>query len=89
MTPLARILVAAAVAALSIRAISHAAAQPRGPAGSLSVVEATIADLQRAMADGRATSRAITAQSLERLSQYRGPSECGDYSEPHGLGRGR
>jgi amidase len=69
MTPLARILVGAAVAAFSIRAISHAAAQPRGPAG-FSVVEATIADLQRAMADGRATSRAITAQSLERLNQY-------------------
>ena len=35
-----------------------------------SVVEATIADMQKAMADGRATSRDIVQQSLTRIALY-------------------
>src|SRR5438270_10453648 len=35
-----------------------------------SVVEASIADMQRAMADGRVTSRELVRQYLERIGTY-------------------
>ena len=35
-----------------------------------SVVEATIADMQSAMQDGRVTSRAIVQEYLDRIARY-------------------
>jgi amidase len=45
--------------------------QPKQP-GSFSVVEASIADLRRAMESGQTTSRAVTAQYLARIARYNG-----------------
>jgi amidase len=45
---------------------SFTAAQP----ASFSVVEATIADMQRAMRDGRITARGIVQQYLDRIAKY-------------------
>ncbi|HUK36108.1 MAG TPA: amidase family protein [Vicinamibacterales bacterium] len=46
----------------------HAASPPRR--GPFSVVEASIADMQRAMREGRITSRELVRQSLERIGTY-------------------
>ena len=58
-------------AAMVFAALSVVAGQT-GAGGSVafSVVEASIADLRRAMDDGRTTSRAITEQYLSRLQRY-------------------
>jgi amidase len=42
----------------------------RAQAASFSVVEATIADMQAAMGQGRITSRAIVQQYLDRIAKY-------------------
>src|SRR6186713_2717305 len=52
------------VGALSVLAAGQTKAPP------FTVVEASIADLRRAMDDGRTTSRAITEQYLSRLQRY-------------------
>jgi amidase len=56
-------------------ALASSAQAPRGPrpapsARPFSVVEASIPDMQRAMAEGRVTSRELTRQSLERIAYY-------------------
>src|SRR5688572_16605956 len=43
---------------------------PAAPAGAFSVVEATIADMRTAMAQGRITSRELVRQSLERIATF-------------------
>jgi len=50
-------------------------AQPRGPSEaratpSFSIVEATIPEMQRAMAEGRVTSRELVALSLQRIATH-------------------
>ena len=58
-------------AAMVMAALSVVAGQTRaGGSAAFSVVEASIADLRRAMDDGRTTSRAITEQYLSRLQRY-------------------
>jgi amidase len=43
---------------------------PAAPARAFSVVEATIADMRTAMAQGRTTSRELVRQSLERIATF-------------------
>src|SRR5262245_17625712 len=45
-------------------------ALPASPARSVSVVEATIPDMQRAMTEGRVTSRELVVQYLTRIALY-------------------
>jgi amidase len=52
---------------------------------SISVVEASITDLRRAMADGRTTSRAITAQYLARIARYNGTLNAAITINPRAL----
>src|SRR5688572_16031179 len=54
---------------VAIAAVTVTAAAQR-PAPPFSVVEATIADMQAAMAQGRVTSRDIVQQSLTRIALY-------------------
>ena len=65
-----------AVHALTVAALAGVtAAQPVRPqpaAAPFTVVEATIADMRTAMERGRATSRAIVQQSLDRIARYEG-----------------
>jgi amidase len=60
----------ASVSALVLAALVAQAPAPRGPAAAFSIVEASIADMRRAMEQGRATSRDIVAQSLVRIATY-------------------
>lgn len=48
------------------------AGQTRTGGSSFSVVEASIADMRRAMDDGRTTSRAMTAEYLARVERFNG-----------------
>ncbi|HXH25639.1 MAG TPA: amidase family protein, partial [Vicinamibacterales bacterium] len=59
------------------------AAQPAPP--PFSVVEATIADMQRAMQEGRTTSREIVAQSLLRIATYEDRLNAVLYVNPRAL----
>jgi amidase len=59
----------AAVVAASL-ATGSCAAPPPAPAPPFDVVEASIADMQAAMRDGRTTSRAIVTQYLTRIGLY-------------------
>lgn len=59
------------------------AAQPAPP--PFSVVEATIADMQRAMQEGRTTSREIVAQSLLRIATYEDRLNAALYVNPRAL----
>ncbi|HWI19283.1 MAG TPA: amidase family protein, partial [Vicinamibacterales bacterium] len=63
---LAGIFVLAATAA----ACSNSTPAPAAQAAPFSVVEATIPDLQKAMQEGRVTSRQITEQYLVRIALY-------------------
>jgi amidase len=58
------------VIVLALVAMSHAQTPSRTPEPSFSVVEASIADLQAAMEQGRTTSREIVRQYLERIAVY-------------------
>jgi amidase len=64
--PIRRLVPLAALASFA----SPAEAQRRAPAPPVTVVEATIADLQAAMAAGRITSRELVRLSLERIALY-------------------
>ena len=56
---------------LAVVTVGWAAAQGgRRPAATFTVVEATIADMQAAMKDGRATSRSIVTEYLTRIAIY-------------------
>jgi amidase len=55
-------------AARSSRLLSATA--PQAPARPFTVVEATIPDMQKAMADGRVTSRELVQQYLIRIAKY-------------------
>ena len=55
-----------------LAAMTMAEGQTRRGGSPFSVVEASIADLRRAMDDGRTTSRAITEQYLSRLERFNG-----------------
>jgi hypothetical protein len=59
------VLIGALLATLTVGAREVAAAQPR-----FSVVEAGIADMQKAMKDGRVTSRELVLQYLTRIATY-------------------
>src|SRR5688572_23068906 len=61
------------------------AGQTRTGGSSFSVVEASIADLRRAMDDGRTTSRAITAQYLARLERFNGTLRAAITINPNAL----
>ena len=54
---------------VSVAAVASLAVFAQSPP-RFSVVEATMADMQKAMADGRATSRDIVQQSLTRIALY-------------------
>lgn len=69
MPRLCGILIVAAVATSVISPRSLASRQRASPP-PLSVVEATITDLRKAMESGQTTSRAITEQYLARISRY-------------------
>ncbi len=60
--------IAVMLAAVAVSACAPAPAPP--PAAPFSVVEATIPDMQKAMQDGRATSRQIVEQYLVRIALY-------------------
>ncbi|MGE0864575.1 MAG: amidase family protein [Vicinamibacterales bacterium] len=64
-----RVSVSVAIAALSVALSSCRAAAPPPPA-PFSVVEASIADMQAAMTEGRTTSREIVTQYLTRIGLY-------------------
>jgi amidase len=55
---------------LAVVAAGLAAQESRRQAATFSVVEASIADLQAAMKDGRATSRSIVTEYLTRIATY-------------------
>ena len=61
---------AAAVAAACIALAAQTPGAPRRHAGPFSVVEASIADMRRAMVQGRVTSRELVWQSLARIALY-------------------
>lgn len=71
---MARLQVALTAAALAATVIGWTdrprAAQPSAPTPSFSVVEQDIASLQRALRDGRVTSRQIVEQYLARIEEY-------------------
>jgi amidase len=73
------------VAAAMLAAMTVAAGQTRIVAPPFSVVEASIADLRRAMDDGRTTSRAITQQYLSRLERYNGTLRAAITINPNAL----
>jgi amidase len=58
---------------------------PRSPAGSFSVVEATIPDMQRAMTEGRVTSRELVVQYLTRIALYEKPINAAIAINPHAI----
>ena len=60
---------ATAVASLFAAACS-APPPPPPPAAPFSVVEASMADMQTAMAEGRVTSRQLVEQYLQRIGMY-------------------
>lgn len=59
-------------AAVCLLALSTAcsAPPPAAPAAPFSVVEASFADMQAAMAEGRVTSRQLVEQYLQRIALY-------------------
>jgi amidase len=59
------VIAAAVVSAASLAAIAQRATQP-----PFSVVEASIADMRKAMEDGRVTSRDLVQQSLARIAKH-------------------
>ena len=72
-------------AATVLAAMTMVAGQTRTGGSSFSVVEASIADLRRAMDDGRTTSRAITAQYLARLERFNGTLRAAITINPNAL----
>ena len=72
-------------AAMMLAAWTMVAGQTRGGGSSFSVVEASIADLRRAMDEGRTTSRAITEQYLARLQRYNGTLRAAITINPNAL----
>ena len=65
------VLIGALLATLTVGAKEVAAAQSaRGTQPRFSVVEAGIADMQKAMRDGRVTSRDLVLQYLTRIATY-------------------
>ncbi|MBC7501353.1 MAG: amidase [Herminiimonas sp.] len=63
-----RVFIKAGVAAGSIGAVADALAVPAS--GQVSIVEASVAELQAAMKSGRLTSHALTAQYLARIAAF-------------------
>ena len=63
-----RVFIKAGVAAGSIGAVADALAVPAG--GQVSIVEASVAELQAAMKSGSLTSHALTAQYLARIAAF-------------------
>jgi amidase len=57
-----------AVLALQAQPARRPRATPAGP--PFTIVEASISEMQRAMAEGRVTSRELVRQSLERIAYY-------------------
>ena len=57
-------------ALLTIALAACAAPAPAPPAPPFSVVEASFSDMQRAMAEGRVTSRQLVEQYLQRIALY-------------------
>ncbi len=66
-------------------------APPAGPApqGAFSVAEATIAEMQTAMAQGRVTSRELVAQYLDRIARYEGTLNAAMTVNPRALDEAR
>ena len=60
----------AAVVAACLALAAQTPGASRRPAGPFSVVEASIADMRRAMVQGRVTSRELVRRSLERIALY-------------------
>ena len=58
------------IALLVATTAANLAQRPAGPIAPFSVVEASIADMQSAMTDGRTTSRDIVQQSLTRIALH-------------------
>jgi len=63
-------LLAAALAATSLTSSAQAPPPARSGVAGFTVVEASIAEMQRAMAAGRTTSRELVQQSLTRIALY-------------------
>jgi amidase len=59
-----------ALAAAAAAPLSSQSSSPAKPAARFSVVEASIPDMQRAMRDGRVTSRQLVEQYLIRIALY-------------------
>ena len=65
-------IIVAVAAALSIAAAQQQRAAPRPAPAAFSIVEASIAEMRDAMAQGRTTSRQIVQQSLDRIARFEG-----------------
>jgi len=67
---LATALAATTAVGLVLVACDQTSQEARAPAAPFNVVEASIPEMQQAMAEGRTTSREITAQYLMRIGMY-------------------
>jgi amidase len=66
-------------------AACSAGADNKPPASSFNVVEATIPDMQKAMAEKRLTSRELVAHYLIRIAMYEDRVNAALYVNPHAL----
>jgi amidase len=78
-------LLLSAVSASSALIVVGARARAFQPAARFTVVEATIADMQKAMADKRVTSREIVTQYLTRIATYEKTINAAIAINPHAL----
>ena len=80
------VLISALLATLTVGATNVAAAQSaRGTQPRFSVVEAGIADMQKAMKDGRVTSRELVLQYLTRIATYEDKLNAAMFVNPRAL----
>ena len=62
---------------------------PTTPQAPFSVVEATIPEMQKAMHDGRTSSRQMVEQYLQRIALYNSTLQRGDHGQSEGARRSR
>ena len=65
-------LVACGLIVTSLAVVAAQPARQPTPAAAFSIVEASIGDMRMALEQGRATSRALVRQSLDRIARYEG-----------------
>ena len=80
-----RLLLASACAASVMTLAVRGQSRPTGPAGPFNVVEATIADMRKAMEEKRLTSRELVSLYLVRLATYEHRVHAALAVNPHAL----